>query len=80
MLRRYIDAALQRARFEVLAEEGLCFGEVPGLDGVFAEAATLEACRIELESVIEEWIVLRLARRLPIPAIDGIDLQVRLAS
>lgn len=80
MLRRYIDAALHRARYEILAEDGCFYGEVPGLEGVFAEASTLEACRDELESVVEDWLLLRIARQMPIPVLDGIDLQVRLAS
>lgn len=80
MLRRYIDAALHRARYEILAEDGCFYGEIPGLEGVFAEASTLEACRDELESVVEDWLLLRIARQMPIPVLDGIDLQVRLAS
>jgi predicted RNase H-like HicB family nuclease len=51
-------------------------GEIPGLEGVWATADTLEACRDELEDVLEEWIVLSLAKNLPIPTIDGIDLSV----
>ena len=80
MLRRYIDTALHRARYELLAEDELFYGEVPGLDGVYAEAATLEACRDELESVVEEWLLLRISRRLPIPPLDDVDVQVPLAS
>ncbi|MDF1522769.1 MAG: type II toxin-antitoxin system HicB family antitoxin [Trueperaceae bacterium] len=80
MLRRYIDTALHRARYEVLADDGRYYAEVPGLDGVYAEAATLEACRDELESVVEEWLLLRIARQLPIPPLDGIDVQVPVAS
>lgn len=80
MLRRYIETALHRARYEMLATDLLFYGEVPGLDGVYAEAATLEQCRDELESVVEEWLLLRIARQLPIPPLDGVDVRVPLAS
>jgi predicted RNase H-like HicB family nuclease len=76
MLTEYIKAAMRRARYKILPEDGSFYGEVPGLQGVWANADTLEACRDELEDVLEEWIVLSLVKNLPIPTIDGIDLSV----
>ena len=76
MLSRYLQAALRRARYEYLAEEGSYFAEVPGLDGVWAKGATLEACREELSEVIEEWILLSVSRKLPVPELDGVTLRV----
>ena len=76
MLTDYIQAAMRRARYKILPEDGSFYGEIPGLEGVWAHANTLEACRDELEDVLEEWIVLSLAKNLPIPTIDGIDLSV----
>src|SRR3954470_20312254 len=72
MLTDYIQAAMRRARYKILPEDGSFFGEIPGIEGVWAHADTLEACRDELEDVLEEWIVLSLAKNLPIPTIDGI--------
>ncbi|HZS91641.1 MAG TPA: hypothetical protein VFE42_29650 [Chloroflexota bacterium] len=37
----------------------------------------MEACRDELAEVLEEWIVLSLARNLPIPELDGITLSMQ---
>lgn len=74
MLTTYIKAAMHKARFEILTDDQSFYGEIPGLDGVWANAGTLEECRDELEEVLEEWIALRLSKGLPIPAIDGIDL------
>jgi hypothetical protein len=34
----------------------------------------LEACRQELESVLEDWLLFGLHKTLPIPVLDGIDL------
>jgi predicted RNase H-like HicB family nuclease len=47
------------ARYEILPDDGTYYGEIVGFDGVYANAATLEACRDELEEVLEEWILLR---------------------
>ena len=35
-----------------------------------------EACREQLSEVIEEWVLVRVSRGLPIPAIDGITVAV----
>ena len=76
MLTAYIRAAMCRAHYTLLPEDGTFFGEIPALPGVWATSATLEACRDELEEVLEEWIALSLSRQLPIPEIDGIGLAV----
>ena len=74
---KYIQAAMERAQYEILPEEGSYFGCIPGFDGVWANAATLEACRQELAEVLEDWLLLGLSQHLPIPVIDEIDLTVR---
>jgi predicted RNase H-like HicB family nuclease len=76
MLSDCIRAAMRRARYKILQQDGSYYGEIPGLEGVWAHADTLEACRDELEDVLEEWSVLSLAKNLPIPTLDGIDLSV----
>jgi len=80
MLTRYIKAAMHRARYEILPEDGSFYGEIPGFDGVYANAPTLEACRDELEEVLEAWILLRVSRNLALPIVDGITLAVQKAS
>jgi predicted RNase H-like HicB family nuclease len=77
MLTAYINAALRKAHYEILPEgEGYC-GTIDGLQGVWAQAETLEACREELREVLEEWIVLGLKMGHPLPAIDGITLAIQ---
>jgi predicted RNase H-like HicB family nuclease len=44
------------------------------LEGVWANAQTLEDCREELQSGLEDWIVFSLANGYPIPSLDGISL------
>ena len=76
MLTEYIRAAMRRARYEVLEDDNTFYGEIPGFDGVWANAATLERAREELEEVLEGWIVSSLSGTLPLPAVDGISLEV----
>jgi len=55
-----------------LEDDGSFYGCVPDLPGVWTNAATLEACREDLEQVLEDWLLLSIARNLPIPLLDGI--------
>jgi predicted RNase H-like HicB family nuclease len=73
MIGEYIRAAMKEAKYEVL-EDGSFYGEIEILKGVWANADKLEETREELEEVLEEWIVLRLSRSLPIPPIGGVTL------
>jgi predicted RNase H-like HicB family nuclease len=77
MLQAYIKGALGRARYEILEDDGSYYGEIPDFQGVFANAETLEKCREELEEVLEEWVLFRVSRNLPLPTVDGMELQVR---
>jgi predicted RNase H-like HicB family nuclease len=77
MLTDYIRAAMRQARYEILPDDGTFYGEIPGFDGVYANADTLEACREELEEVLEEWILFRVSRNLPLPVVEGIELTIK---
>ena len=77
MLRQYIEAAMRRGTYEIHADDGSYYGEIPDLDGVFANAVTLEACRDQLEEVLEDWILIGIAEHHELPAIDGITIIVK---
>lgn len=77
MLTKYILAALRQARYKILADDGTFYGEIPGFQGVWANADTLEDCREELAEVLEEWILLRVAKNLPLPIVDAIELSIK---
>ncbi len=77
MLRNYIQASMREARYEILPDDGSFYGEVPGFEGVYANAERLESCREELEEVLEEWIFLRVSRNLPLPVIQGIEIVIK---
>jgi predicted RNase H-like HicB family nuclease len=77
MLTAYINAAMRKARYEILPDGEGYFGNIPELQGVWANADSLEACREELQEALEEWIVLGLRMGHPLPEIEGISLNVR---
>ena len=60
MLTAYINAAMRNAHYELLDSGEGYIGKIPGLQGAWANADTLEACRDELREVLEEWIILGL--------------------
>jgi predicted RNase H-like HicB family nuclease len=77
MLTSYIRAAMRQARYEIVEDDGSFYAEIPAIPGVWANANTLEACREELESVLEGWLLVSIAGHSPIPDIDGNHLEVR---
>ena len=77
MLLKYIRSAMAKARYEILPDDKTYYGEIPGFQGVYANAPTLEECREELEEVLEDWILLSVSKHLPIPVVDGIELKIR---
>lgn len=79
MLTDYIQAAMNQAHYEIL-EDGTFYGEIPGLAGVLANADVLEACREELQDVLEEWLILGLRLGHSIPAVGGIQLVAKTES
>jgi predicted RNase H-like HicB family nuclease len=79
MLTECIHAALHQAKYEILSD-GTFYGEMPGLQGVYANAETLEACRDELKEALEGWIILGLQLGHSLPIIEGIDLMAREAT
>lgn len=78
MLTAYITAAMSRARYKLL-DDGTYFGEIPGLQGVWANAKALEACRAELQEVLEDWLVVKLRDGDAIPRIGRVQLAGRSA-
>ena len=77
MLLEYIQAALRHADYEILPDDGTYYGEIRECNGVYANATTLEECREQLRQVLEEWVLFRVHRNLPLPPIDGIELTIK---
>jgi predicted RNase H-like HicB family nuclease len=77
MLKDYIQAAMRHAKYEIFEEDGTFYGNIPECPGVWANESTLEECRNELESVLEDWILLGVHLHHTIPVIDGIDINIK---
>jgi len=73
MLTAYIQQAMRHAHYEV-TETGKIFGAIPCCKGTWAEADSVEECRDELQTVLEDWILLGLHLGHRLPVIDGITL------
>ena len=77
MLTEYVRVAMSRAHYELLGGGEGFYGEIPGFQGVLAQGETLEACREELVSTLEDWLLFRISRHLAIPVLQGLDLAVK---
>ena len=78
MLMEYINAVMRRAKYEILGDKTF-YGEISDFDGLYANEKTLEDCRKELESTLEDWILLSISKNLPLPTINGLSLKVKKA-
>ena len=76
MVLEYIQKALDRAHYEIIDDKDPFYGEVPGLDGVWASGKSLESCRQGLARAIEDWVLFSVAKGLPIPALDGFRIEL----
>lgn len=74
MLTDYIREAMRLAHYKLM-ENGRFFATIPELKGLWAEDATLEACREELLSTLEDWIMIKMRfGDKDFPVLNGIDL------
>lgn len=75
MLTAYLREALSKTHIEKM-EDGRWFLSLPSFPGVWADGESAEAARIELEEVLEEWIILSLRRGDPLPVLGSYNLNV----
>jgi predicted RNase H-like HicB family nuclease len=72
MFNEFIEKKLKLARYKIL-EDGNYFGEITGVQGVWASAKNLEDCRQELREVLEDWFLLKIQAKEKIP-----DFKIRI--
>jgi predicted RNase H-like HicB family nuclease len=75
MITEYIEAAMSKARYEIIKDEEPYYGEVPELEGVWATGKTLEECHKNLAEVIDGWIIVRLRKGLPLSPIGEYKIE-----
>ncbi len=73
ILSSYISKALSKATYEKLEDESYA-GRIPVCPGVVAFGSSLRICEEELQSTLEEWVLVALKKGHEIPIIEGIDL------
>lgn len=73
ILSEYVHRAMEGAEYDKL-DDGSYSGRIPRCQGVIAFANSLTGCEEELRSTLEEWILLGLKLRHPLPVIGKIDL------
>ena len=73
MITKYLCEAMHRAKYKIL-EDGTYYGWIEELPGVWATAGSLEECREELGSVVEDWLLLGLRLGHNIPSLGDVDL------
>lgn len=76
MIIEYLNAALKKAEYKKL-DDGTWFAEIPGFDGVWANAENIEECRHELSEVLDEWLVLKIRTNDELPLLDGAEIKFR---
>ena len=64
---------MHRAKYKIL-EDGTYYGWIEELPGVWATADSLEECREELGSVVEDWLLLGLKLGHNIPVLGDVNL------
>lgn len=79
MITQYVEAALRAARYDKLDDGTFC-AEIPSLRGILATGRTLEECRTQLAEVVEEWVLVRVAKGLAVPPLGRVEVKVKKAS
>lgn len=74
MIVEYLRAALEKATYEIIDDEEPFYGEVTGVDGVWATGKTLEACRRNLSQALEDWILFSVHRGAALPVLGDVTL------
>ena len=78
LLTNYIAEAMRASQYETL-DDGSLFARIPECPGVWANEKTIGDCQQTLREVLEEWLVLRIQDKEPLPVIAGIDLSKKVA-
>jgi predicted RNase H-like HicB family nuclease len=68
ILTDYVNHAMAQAVYDK-AEDGTFVGRIPACRGVITFGVTLRECEDELRSTLEDWILLGLKLKHPLPVI-----------
>ena len=71
----YIQQAMAQAVYEDFDDGAVC-GTIPPCIGVFALGDTRPECQEELQSVLEDWMLVGMKLGHKLPVVSGIDLNL----
>ena len=74
MFNEYIKAAMHLAHYEMIDNDEPFYGEIPELIGVWSTGKSLEDCRDNLLSSLEEWLLVKIRLGLDVPVINDIRI------
>jgi predicted RNase H-like HicB family nuclease len=72
---RYCEAALKYAQYKKL-DDDTWFADIDRFEGVWGNGVTVEECRNDLISALEEWLILKLQDGDELPVVDGLEIKV----
>ncbi|EKD26977.1 MAG: hypothetical protein ACD_79C00949G0006 [uncultured bacterium] len=73
ILSDYIESALAYAEYDKL-EDNTFSGRIPPCKGIIAFGQTLKECEVNLQSTLEDWILIGLKMRHKLPVINKVNL------
>lgn len=76
MLLDYLCAGMVQAHYEIIEDEDPFYGEIPGVDGVWATGKTLEECRERLAAALEDWVLFSIVQGHDLPVLGAVHLSV----
>ncbi len=74
MLTKYIEAAMRHAQYEIVEDDNSFYGHISDFSGLWANVPTLEGCREELQSTLEDWTLIGIRQKISFPVVNSIDL------
>ncbi len=76
MLLDYLRAGMAQAHYEMIEDEDPFYGEIPGVDGVWATGKSLEECRERLAAALEDWVLFSIVQGDELPVLGTVRLSV----
>jgi predicted RNase H-like HicB family nuclease len=70
----YVELAMAQAVYDKL-EDASFSGRIPSCPGVLSFVPTLKECEEELRATLEDWVLVGLKFRRPLPVVANIDLR-----
>ena len=75
MIIEYCQKTVGKAKYREL-DDGTWFAEIDRFEGVWGNGVTVEECRNDLISALEEWLILKLQDGDELPVVDDLEIKV----